>query len=164
MFKQRTKFRPETRQPWVKHHIKEIPQADPKAFCDAAIAKEIPHDHIFRTHTLCSKPIRWLANLLNFTYELIERYQQSHVFWITPRAIFFISPKHYLVVGLSEAIRVELRSDYSIRIHSEANYIDTPPLPSAAPQPPSISSTACSPDIPLPTTVPTAPTVDTSPP
>ena len=77
---------------------------------------------------MCSNPIRWLANHLNCTSELLDRYQQSNVFWITPHAIFFISPKHYVVVGLSEAIRVELRSDYSIRIHSEANYTDTPPL------------------------------------
>ena len=88
----------------------------------------MPHDHIFRTHALCSKPIRWLATRLNCTAELIEHYQQTHVFWITPEAIFFISPKHYLVVGLSQAIRVELRRDYSIRIHSDTNYTDTPPL------------------------------------
>ena len=132
MFKQRTKFRPETRQHWVKHSIKEIPEADPKAFCDAAIAKEIPHDHIFRTHTLYSKPIQWLGTRLNCTAELIERYQQNHVLWITPEAIFFISPKHYVVVGLNNAIRVELRHNYSIRIHSEANYTDTPPLCRAA--------------------------------
>ena len=77
---------------------------------------------------MCSNPICWLANHLNCTSELLERYQQTHVFWITPEAIFFISPKHYLVVGLSQAIRVELRRDYSIRIHSYTNYTDTPPL------------------------------------
>ena len=129
MFKQ---SRPETRQHWVKHSIKEIPEADPKAFCDAAIAKEIPHDHIFRTHTLYSKPIQWLGTRLNCTAEFLDRYQQNHLLWITPEAIFFISPKHYVVVGLNNAIRVELRHNYSIRIHSEANYTDTPPLCRAA--------------------------------
>ena len=39
MFKQRTKFRQETRQPWVKHSIKESSQEEPKAFIDAAVEK-----------------------------------------------------------------------------------------------------------------------------
>ena len=87
MFKPKTQnFKPETRQPWVKHNIKEIPQADPKAFCNAAIAKEIPHDHIFRTHTLCSKPIQWLATRLNCTAELIDPLPTNPRFLDHPRS------------------------------------------------------------------------------